>query len=93
VTTATTPYVAMEACEVAPGDVIAYPAYVRERGRKPWTPGAAQRPKRDLLKVTRIENGYIYGERVHPEDWEVGVEFAVYPVQIGDNGVLVVERG
>ncbi len=85
--------VVFSADELQEGDVIAYPGLERPgRGRKPYKPSENERSPRSWLKVSRIEGRMVFGERVNPDDWEVGVEFAVYPLQIEENGVYVAER-
>lgn len=76
------------AAEVSVGDVVAYPALKRERGRRHYAPC---RDLRDWLRVTRVEGRQIWGTRVHPEGWEEDIEFSVFPLQIEENGVVVAD--
>ena len=76
------------------GDLVAYPALVRSPGRKPHPPD--DRDPRDWLEVRRVEGDRIVGVRVYPQDWEDGLEYHVYPLQLQENGVELVkanERG
>lgn len=73
------------ATDVSPGDTIVYLGDARRR---------YSRSLHDLLRVTRVENGEIYGEHVHPKAaWEIGEEFVVVKGQIEHHGVYVTERG
>lgn len=69
--------------EVHIGDLIRYPA--RLVGREEFS-------DRDLLRVSRVEGGFVFGYREHPDEWERDVEFAVYPTQLSERGVVILGR-
>ncbi len=76
--------------EIEEGDFVAYPGMVSSRGVPRHVPSRLERDPRDWLEVRRIADGHVIGVRVNALEWEIELEYHVYPQQLADNGVELV---